>query len=170
MGCASNCICGRHKHMGNPCLPGCTCKRHQNGSKPLPPGEKRLWTPWPKGKKRGPQSPEHRARNGDVRRGKPIHSPEQRKKRSELCWHSFTGGDIAADFARVLCPVGFVREHSVLWGKGNERFRLDFAHIDGKVCIELDGSSHRSTKEYDDMRDALLRTMGWRVIRIKLWT
>lgn len=171
MGCISNCTCGRHKHVGNLCLSGCTCKRHQNGSKPLLPGEKRLWTPWPKGKKRGPQSPEHRAKNGDVRRGKPIHSPEQRKKISERCYYSFTGGQAAVEFAKVLLPAGYVREVHVPWGTGhNERFVLDFAHLEAKVDIELDGASHRKTQEYDCLRDILLKQLGWKVIRIKLWT
>ena len=67
-------------------------------------------------------------------------------------------------------PVGYVREHHVLWGKGNERFVLDFAHLGAKVAIELDGASHKKTQEYDRLRDEVLKTLGWKVIRIKLWT
>ena len=68
-------------------------------------------------------------------------------------------------------PVGYVREVHVPWGTGhNERFVLDFAHIEAKIAIELDGSSHKKTQEYDQLRDSLLRQLGWKVIRIKLWT
>ena len=97
---------------------------------------------------------------------------ETRAKLSEKCRpaavQNFRGGKIADDFAIILCPAGFVREHHVLWGKGNERFVLDFAHPSGKVNIELDGRSHDATQELDTVRDVLLKSMGWRIIRIKL--
>lgn len=84
---------------------------------------------------------------------------------------TFTGGQTGDDFAAVLCPAGFVREWIVVWGDdgGKDRFVMDFAHVDGKINIELDGPGHRrkSTLELDSLRDQVLQLMGWRVIRIK---
>ena len=114
----------------------------------------------------------------DLKLGKPLtpehianllatYTPERRKEIAEMAYFNFTGGKTAVAFATVLCPAGFIREHHVQWGAKGEHFKLDFAHLEGKVCIELDGPSHKSSKEYDDMRDALLRAMGWRIIRIR---
>ncbi len=122
-------------------------------------------------------SVEHRANLAKSRDGK-RHSDETRKKMSEKAQarsnpktyaFNYRGGKIAEDYAAVLCKAGFIREYVVVWGdNGYERFRLDFAHIEGKVNIELDGKSHNDTKEHDALRDSLLKTLGWRVIRIKV--
>lgn len=86
------------------------------------------------------------------------------------------GGSTGDDFAAVLCPVGFIREFHVSYGEHvvptpfgprRRQFNLDFAHIEGKINIELDGSSHKTTAEADAVRDAILREIGWRIIRIK---
>jgi len=99
-------------------------------------------------------------------------SEETRNKIAEkvrpIASFSFRGGQTAEDFAAILCPAGFIREHHILWGKRNERFILDFAHIDGMVNIELDGESHNYTQKQDAVRDEFLKILGWRVIRIKI--
>jgi hypothetical protein len=132
-------------------------------------GEKHNWTPWPKGKKRGPPTDVHRLKNAIARIGKPIHSEEAKKRISNRCRYAFTGGQAAIEFAKILIPAGYIREHHILWGERNERFVLDFAHLDAKVAFELDGTSHKKTQEYDELRDAWLKRKGWKVIRIKLW-
>lgn len=45
---------------------------------------------------------------------------------------------------------------------------IDFAFVDLKIAIEIDGSQHLhpDRKEKDDLKDALLKENGWRVIRI----
>jgi len=130
-------------------------------------GEVHHWVTWPKGKKRGAPSAEHRKRNGDARRGKAM-SEEVCQKHSEIARFCFTGGQTGNDFAAVLCPAGFVREHHVCWSRGhNNRYVLDFAHVEGKINIELDGPRHCADKEYDRERDARLKNLGWRVIRIR---
>lgn len=116
-----------------------------------------------RGKKR---SPEFCARLSGLLKGRPK-SQEHKDKLAAIAYFSWTGGRVAEDFARVLCPAGFVREHHVQWGGVGEFFRLDFAHLDGKVAIELDGRSHKATAEHDAMRDGLLRALGWRIIRIR---
>jgi very-short-patch-repair endonuclease len=41
----------------------------------------------------------------------------------------------------------------------------DFASLDGKLIVELDGSQHLKRTEYDDRRDSFLRSAGYRVLR-----
>jgi very-short-patch-repair endonuclease len=48
------------------------------------------------------------------------------------------------------------------------RYRLDFAFIDEKLCIEVDGRSYHSKDEAfvrDRERDRWLTSQGWRVMR-----
>ena len=45
---------------------------------------------------------------------------------------------------------------------------IDFAFVDLKIAIEIDGSQHLlpERKKKDELKDALLHSQGWRVIRI----
>ncbi|MEM9775993.1 MAG: endonuclease domain-containing protein [Chloroflexota bacterium] len=45
------------------------------------------------------------------------------------------------------------------------RFIVDFASVEHKLIIELDGSHHANQKEYDEIRTAFLEAEGYRVIR-----
>jgi len=81
---------------------------------------------------------------------------------------NFLGGPFVDCLATVLIPAGFVREYHIVYGPGpGQAYRLDFAHISGHICIECDGPGHANTKEYDARRDAFLRNLGWKVIRVK---
>lgn len=81
----------------------------------------------------------------------------------------FTGGqgqpanELAQFYAGLLCPLGYVAEHRV------RRYRIDFALVGQKIAIEIDGTAHRSAERraHDNMRDAILRLLGWRVIRVR---
>jgi len=42
----------------------------------------------------------------------------------------------------------------------------DFACVERKLIIELDGGQHADRKEYDEKRDAFLRSKGFRIIRV----
>lgn len=55
----------------------------------------------------------------------------------------------------------FSRNHSV------NRFFIDFAFFKFGIGVEIDGSSHDKTKEYDSKRDSILNEYGWEIIRIK---
>jgi hypothetical protein len=93
---------------------------------------------------------------------------------------NFSGGQAAIAFAEVLCPAGYIREHYLYYGDPVQPFfrdllrrhffRLDFAHLEAKVNIELDGTRHSSALEIeiDKARDEIIRGLGWCVIRIKL--
>ncbi len=41
----------------------------------------------------------------------------------------------------------------------------DFACLDPKLIVELDGSQHLSNQSYDERRDAFFRKLGFSVIR-----
>lgn len=104
-----------------------------------------------------PQSPELRAHRSRVARERQI-------------WKNFRGGDYAETLWSSLQPAGFVREHFVQHGPSRgQAYHLDFAHIEAKVNIELDGPTHHlySTEENDRARDTFLREQGWRIIRVK---
>ena len=45
-------------------------------------------------------------------------------------------------------------------------YRADYL-IENKIVVELDGPQH--TKEKDDKKDAYLRKMGYRVLRVPIW-
>jgi hypothetical protein len=108
--------------------------------------------------------------------GRPL-SEAHKDKLAQVAIHNWRGGRTGDDFAAVLLPAGFIREHYVYYGDyiiktgygiRRPKFQLDFAHIEAKVNIELDGESHHETKEQDAIRDSILRDLGWRVIRIKV--
>lgn len=49
------------------------------------------------------------------------------------------------------------------------KYKLDFAWVDKKKCIEIDGSQHEYTerKMSDENKDNLLKENGWEVLRLK---
>ena len=55
--------------------------------------------------------------------------------------------------------VKFRRQHPL----GN--YIADFACLDAKLIIELDGSQHLAQKDYDARRDTFLRAQGFEVLR-----
>jgi len=120
-------------------------------------------------------SDETRAKKSASLRGKEK-TQGHKDKLAIVAVHNWMGGQTADNFAAVLCPAGFVREHHVYYGEHNQKtgfglrracYQLDFAHIEGKINIELDGPRHKATSEEDAVRDDVLRDLGWRVIRIR---
>jgi very-short-patch-repair endonuclease len=69
----------------------------------------------------------------------------------------------------VLEPLGFERQvHVVCWTKngGRSDYILDFGWPDPpRLCVEVDGSSHRNKKGRDRRRDNRLRIHGIRTLR-----
>ena len=76
------------------------------------------------------------------------------------------------DFVGVLVPLGYIHGYVIPTHRpennGGGYYKLDFGHPDALVAIEIDGSSHRDKKEQDARRDDFLRSLGWKVIRIKV--
>ena len=73
------------------------------------------------------------------------------------------------DFA-FLCNAGYEMDTVTIPIPTGSAYKLDFAHREAKVNIEIDGAGHRSRKHQDTRRDSYLRSLGWKVIRIKVWT
>lgn len=144
------------------------------------------WTSKSESVKRGyaRKPPEERILHGkrisETRKSLGIrHSDETKALLADCAVYNYQGGKTGDAFARVLCPAGFVREHRVYYGDplikvgigGLGRlcrsFNLDFAYVGCKIAVELDGPGHKASFEEDATRDAILRELGWHVIRIK---
>ena len=71
------------------------------------------------------------------------------------------------DFA-FLCGVGYEMDAVTVPIPTGSAYKLDFAHREAKINIEIDGSGHRGRRKQDMRRDSYLRNLGWKVIRIKV--
>ena len=60
---------------------------------------------------------------------------------------------------RQILGAKFRRQHPV--GK----YILDFACIDVKLAIEVDGGQHSEIQSQDNLRTAWLQAQGWKVLR-----
>lgn len=103
-------------------------------------------------------------------------SEEHKDRIAKVAQRNWEGGQTGDDLNKLVAPAGFVREHRIHYGEPcirtgfglrRKSFNLDFAHVEGRVNIELDGPCHKSLPAADEERDAILRNLGWRVIRIK---
>jgi len=61
--------------------------------------------------------------------------------------------------ARQVNGFKFRRQHPI--GK----YILDFACINAKLAIEIDGGQHNEMQNQDNLRTAWLETHGWKVLR-----
>ena len=71
---------------------------------------------------------------------------------------------------RKLSGYKFLRQHPIIYKadyKGLNYFIADFYCDSKKLVIELDGSIHNETKEYDQFRDEEMGFMRLHVLRIK---
>lgn len=60
---------------------------------------------------------------------------------------------------RQMHGLKFRRQHPL------DRYILDFACVEHKIAIELDGGQHADMVEKDTMRTAFLTSQGWTVLR-----
>lgn len=65
-----------------------------------------------------------------------------------------------------LAPLGFVGQHRVRTGQPYVHYHLDLAHVELRLCIEVDGKSHRKTQDRDYRKDTFLTARGWTVLRV----
>lgn len=104
------------------------------------------------------------------------------KRFSELCKKRYAKGDSTLGWqSRKNMPmssleilaynillknnINFEREYKI------NKWFIDFALVDKKIAIELDGKQHEHEKRKinDDKKDKYLLDNGWTVIRIKYW-
>jgi very-short-patch-repair endonuclease len=60
---------------------------------------------------------------------------------------------------RQLGGYKFRRQHPI------DRYFADFACLDAKLAVEIDGAQHEEQHVYDEARTATLEALGWRVMR-----
>ncbi|MBT3948630.1 DUF559 domain-containing protein [Candidatus Parcubacteria bacterium] len=70
---------------------------------------------------------------------------------------------------RQFYGLRFLRQHPIKFSIDNkvDYFIVDFYCHDYKIVIELDGEIHKKQKDYDEMREGLLKEMGFIIIRFK---
>lgn len=63
----------------------------------------------------------------------------------------------------------FLRQHPIIyyWDRRPFYFIADFYCAESKLMVELDGSLHEFTTEYDQQRDSILNEKGLKILRIK---
>ena len=82
-------------------------------------------------------------------------------KEEEVLWASLR--------KRQLSGYKFLRQHAVIYqsDKGEYFYFVpDFACMELKLIIELDGGYHYHQQEKDEKRDQILQSLGFRIIRI----
>ena len=80
----------------------------------------------------------------------------------KLLWKELRG--------RKLYGYKFLRQHPILYSGNLIRFNYfvaDFYCDAKKTVIELDGSVHDTSEEYDHFRDSQLQEIGLHILRIK---
>ncbi len=70
---------------------------------------------------------------------------------------------------RQLNGKKFLRQHPIIFTYDTkvQHFIADFYCHEKMLIIELDGGIHDTQKEYDEMRESVLREMGYQVIRFR---
>lgn len=74
---------------------------------------------------------------------------------------------IMLEYAKILCAAGYEMDSITIPIPTGSAYKLDFALCDAKINIEIDGRTHRGREEQDHQRDEYLRSLGWKIIRIK---
>lgn len=69
---------------------------------------------------------------------------------------------------RKLLGKKFLRQHPIIfkWNKRTRFLIADFYCHEAKLVVELDGEIHDKQKDYDKVRDFVLKSLGIKVVRI----
>lgn len=71
-------------------------------------------------------------------------------------------------FLKYIQERGLDKTYEIIREKSFHPFYVDFAFVNIKLAIEIDGSQHNNEdrKKSDEKKDELLNSLGWKVIRI----
>lgn len=72
-------------------------------------------------------------------------------------------------FIKFLTDYGYSEKYYIERERSVFPYYIDFAFVDNKVAVEIDGSQHildEEQKERDKKKDELLNSLGWKVLRI----
>lgn len=72
-------------------------------------------------------------------------------------------------FLSLIMNAGLLDKYTIVTHLPISKYFLDFALIDYKIDIEVDGSQHVATPdaiEHDEKRDIFFTNLGWRIFRI----
>ena len=69
-----------------------------------------------------------------------------------LLWRELRGGKLGVQFRRQVPVAG--------------RYIADFAAVEVRLVVEVDGGYHARRARADAQRDEVLRRAGWRVVRV----
>ncbi|MFV0377110.1 MAG: endonuclease domain-containing protein [Mangrovibacterium sp.] len=87
---------------------------------------------------------------------------QEMTKEEQTLWHFLRG--------RRFIGYKFLRQHPIYYQLSHNKqdyFIADFYCASEKLVVEIDGKIHDYRQEYDENRDAILRGLGLRVLRIK---
>jgi very-short-patch-repair endonuclease len=70
---------------------------------------------------------------------------------------------------RQFKNLRFRRQHPIefVWNQKKHLFVADFYCAEFKLIVELDGEIHRNQKEYDRIRDNILKELNYKVMRFE---
>ena len=77
--------------------------------------------------------------------------------------------DLADSKAEMVLYVAFIDaglEFKFQYGIG--RYRVDF-FFEPDLVVELDGPHHGQQQKYDEIREAYLKKMGYKIFRVPIW-
>lgn len=80
-------------------------------------------------------------------------------KSENILWQAIRG--------RKLNNLKFIRQYPITFSYENRErlFILDFYCSELKLGIEVDGSIHENQKDYDNLRENIINTLGIKIIR-----
>lgn len=106
--------------------------------------------------------------NIDIKRNKISQKAQERIKNGTFSgWKSRK--DKSPSYPEQYFIGLFNNENIIGWERDYKvgRWFVDFAFIDLKIALEIDGKQHEDRKEQDKTKDDFLTNKGWKVYRIK---
>jgi len=114
-----------------------------------------------------------------IRQLNPMKDEETRKKVSQILramnhkpsvrGGNGTGMTVYQEYMKGLLSGSWIQEFAISLGKRKQgyptHYKVDLGNPELKIAIEVDGYSHYSRKDEDKKKDAMLDSLGWKVLR-----